>query len=80
MRSTKRATGIGSDGLAPGEALFEPAGEAGEGEAEDEIDHGNKLMGYLRHFAVTREKENKNTMSARTGITLTQHLAPHSRK
>jgi hypothetical protein len=31
-------------------------------------------MGYLRHFAVTHEKENKNTMSARTGITLTRIL------
>ena len=32
-------------------------------------------MGYLCHFAVTHEKENKNTMSARIGITLTSILS-----
>jgi len=31
-------------------------------------------MGYLRHFTVTHKKENKNTMSARIGITLTSSL------
>jgi hypothetical protein len=34
MSSMKRAMGIGSDGLTPGEAFLQPAGEVGEGEAD----------------------------------------------
>jgi hypothetical protein len=35
----KRARGIGSDGLAPGAAFLQPAGEGRKGKANDEVDH-----------------------------------------
>ena len=48
LRSLFRVCPATSDLPAPGEALFKPAGQGGEGETEDEVDGGDKDKDFGR--------------------------------